>query len=141
MLSEGMIRMYSDNPTRGLTDGVEISESTQEFPLSVIVNTKEANHTIVKAALRCDSGFRTTGNTEISISGLNAGKWTVADDDHYLSEENADQLATFTSGLTISDSIGDTNHIVWFKVSTDGEEPAQVDTTVKIHVYGNTVPS
>lgn len=139
-MDEGAVRLYADNPTKNGTDGRDISESTQEFPLSVIVNTKSANHTIVKAALRCDLGFRTTGSTEIEFAGNTATKWQIADDDNFVDEEMA-EYATYHESLSIDDVIGDKNHIVWLKVSSGVDEEAQVDTSVKIRIHGNTVPA
>lgn len=139
-MENGAIRLYIENPMAGGTNGKEISESTQEFPLNVVVNTGEANHTIVKAALRCDTGYRTTGPTEITFSGATAARWQIADDDNFANEEMA-ELATFSDHLEIEDTIGDTNHIVWLKISATASEEAQVDTSVKIHLYGNAVPA
>ena len=139
-MDEGSIRLYIENPTRGRTDGQEVSESTQEFPVGVIVNTKTANYTIIKAALRCDAGFRTTGTTQITFTGETAARWQIADDDNYASEDFAQQ-ADYDYSLNIEESIGDTNHVVWLRISAVSDEPAQVDTSVRIRVYGNTVPA
>lgn len=139
-MNEGQIKLYTNNPTRGRTDGTLVSESSQLYPVGVIVNTNEANYTIVKAALRCDTGFRSTGDTEIAFEGRTGAMWQAADDDGYISSENAEQ-ATFTNPLIIDKTIGDTNHLIWLKVSSDGEEEAQVDTSVSIHVHGNAVPA
>ena len=137
---DGAIRLYIDNPTKGGTDGQEVSESSQEFPLGVIVNTKTDNYVVVKAALRCDSGFRTVGSTEIIFEGDTSARWQIADDDNYVNEEIAG-LADYGYSLVIDNIIGDTNHIIWLKISATDTEPAKVDTSVKVHVYGNTVPA
>lgn len=138
-MDEGTLELIMTNPTKGGTDGQVVSESTQQFPISVIVNTKYANHTIVKMALRCTSGHQTTGVTLLSFSGATASMWAVAPDDDYIDEEAAEE-ATYVDAMQITDVIGDTNYILWFKVSTDGEEDAMVDTSVVVNVYGHVVP-
>lgn len=135
-----LLRLYIDNPTKNDTDGTEASENTQAYPVTAIVNTRVANHIIIKAALRCDAGYKTTGVTQISFTGLTAARWEIADDDSYADEEQA-ELATFDEVLNISESIGDRNHIIWLKVSATADESAQVDTSVSINVYGRTVPA
>jgi hypothetical protein len=138
-MDEGTIELIMNNPTAGGTNGQVVSESTQQFPINVIVNTKYANFTIVKMALRCTEGHQTTGTTLVSFSGATASMWGVAPDDSYVDEAAAEE-ATFTESLQISSVIGDTNHIIWFKVSTDGTEDAMVDTSVVVNVYGHVVP-
>ena len=140
MAEEGKIELIIDNPTSGGADGRVASESTQEYPVNVIVDTREANHTIVKAALRCNSGFKTTGNTVVTFTGGTAARWQIADDDSYLDVEAAEE-ADYADSLILNSSIGDTNHLIWLKVSTDGAESAVVDTSVRINVYGRTVPA
>ena len=137
---EGAIELIMNNPTAGRTDGQIVSRSSQRFPINVIVNTKYANHTIVKMALRCTEGHMTTGVTLVSFSGATAAMWGVAPDDYYVDEQAAEE-ATYLNSIQISDVIDDTNHIIWFKVSTTGNESAMVDTSVVVHVYGHVVPS
>lgn len=139
-MDEGTLELIMNNPTRGGTDGQIVSESTQQFPINVIVNTKYANHTIVKMALRCTAGHKTTGVTLLSFSGATAAMWEVAPDDYYIDEAAAEE-ATYTESLQITDVIGDTNYVIWFKVSTDGTEDAMVDTSVVVDVYSHVVPA
>lgn len=136
---EGTIELLIDNPTAGATDGTPVSQSTQSYPVNVIINAAEANYAIVKAALRCTAGFESSGDVQISFSGGTTRFWGVADDDSYVDAEAA-ALADYDSTLTLQ-NIGDTNHIIWFKVSTDGTESSVVDTSVKINLYGRVVPT
>lgn len=138
-MDEGTIELIMNNPTAGGTNGQVVSESTQQFPINVIVNTKYANYTIVKMALRCTEGHQTTGITLVSFSGATAAMWKVAPDDSYVDEIEA-EAATYDDYIQITDVIGDTNKIIWFKVSTDGTEDAMVDTSVVVNVYGHVVP-
>ena len=139
-MEEGAIELIMNNPTAGRTDGQIVSRSTQRFPIHAIVNTKYANHTIVKMALRCTEGHESTGVTLVSFSGATAGMWGVAPDDSYVDERAAEEAA-YLDVIQINDVIGDTNYIIWFKVSTTGEESAMVDTSVVVHVYGHVVPA
>lgn len=138
-MDEGTIELIMGNPNGGDQSGVIVSERSQQFPVTAIVNTKFANHTILKMALRCSSGFQTVGTTLLSFTGATAAMWQVASDDYYVDESAAEE-ATYTDTLQIDDVIDDTNHIIWFKVSTDGVEGAVVDTSVVVNVYGMTVP-
>ena len=139
-MTEGKIELILDNPTRDKKDGSIASESTQDYPVNVIVNTKTANHTIFKVALRCTEGYRSTGIVNISAVGDMQARWGFAIDDYYPDEEAAES-ATYSRSLDISSTIKDTNFIIWAKVTTDGEEVAQVDTSVRLAVYGNVVPT
>ena len=62
-------------------------------------------------ALRCDTGYKTEGDTTISFSGTTADKWLIATDANY-ADAKAAAAATFATTLTIADSIGDTNKIL-----------------------------
>lgn len=139
-MSVPLLRLYINNPTRNGYDGQEASENSYDYPVTTIVNTREANHTLVKAALRCDAGWKTTGVTQISFTGATAARWEIADDDQYADAEQA-ELATYSDVLNLSSSIGDKNHIIWLKVSATATESAQVDTSVQINVYGRLVPA
>lgn len=136
---EGTIELLIDNPTAGGTDGTPVSQSTQSYPVNVIINAAESNYAIIKAALRCTSGFKSSGDVQISFSGGTTRFWGVAADDSYVDAEAA-AYATYSSTLTLQD-IGDTNHVIWFKVSTDGTESSVVDTSVKINLYGRVLPT
>lgn len=137
---EGKLELIIGHPTGGDTDGQVASQSTQQYPLNVIVDTGTTNYTIVKAALRCTEGYRTTGPWEVSLIGNTVRMWGVADDGDYADEEAAAE-ADFQQVLTGSDTITDRNHTIWFKAMTDGTEEAMVDTSVSVRVYGRTVPT
>jgi len=139
-MAEGQLKLVVDNPTESGTDGILASQSLQAYPVNVIINTGTANSTLFKCAIRCDVGWKTVGNWEISFVGTNANKWKVADGTGYITEEMA-EFATYASTLTSSTVVDNKNHILWLKASTDGTETAQVDTSVQIRVYGRCVPS
>lgn len=136
----GHLRLIINNPTQGGKDGTVTPIPTTTIPINAIVNTGEANHTLVKVALRCDVGHMTTGAWEVSFVGTTATRWSVADGVLYPTEELA-EAATYTPSLTLSNVISSTNHVLWLKASTDGAEDNAVDTSVLLRVWGRTVPN
>ena len=136
----GHLRLIINNPTQGGKDGTVTPIPAATIPINAIVNTGEANHSLVKVALRCDGGYMTTGEWEVSFVGTTAERWSVADGALYPTEELA-ETATYTSSLTLSDVIRNTNHVLWLKATTDGAEGSVVDTSVSLRVWGRTVPN
>ena len=138
-----MINLYTNNPTAAGKDGSLISqEMTQTSPLSMTVKAGESK--ACKVGIRCDTGYKTTGKTTLSFAywdgteykeaGGNIGKWFFAPDDNYTSEEAALSGATWSSTLNISDVIGDTNKIIWVKVTAGKNDSPITDNTVSICV-------
>ena len=136
----GNLRLVVNNPTNGGTDGELVDIEYTSIPINAIVNTGTANYSLVKIAVRCDSGYMTTGDWEISFTGDTASKWSVADGSAYPSEELA-EYATYSSSITLSDVVTTKNHVLWLKASTDGTEDNTVDTSVYLRLWGRTVPS
>ena len=136
----GHLRLITNNPTQGGTNGTVTPIPAATIPINAIVNTGTANHALVKVALRCDDGYMTTGEWEVSFVGTTAARWSVADGALYPTEESA-ETAVFSSSLTLSDVIHNTNRVLWLKASTDGTEENIVDTSVSLRVWGRTVPN
>jgi hypothetical protein len=134
----GHLRLVRNNPTGGGQDGEVIILPTSNIPINAIVNVGIANHTLVKLALRCDVGYSTTGDCELTFLGTNSDKWSIADGAMYPTMESA-ETATYTPSLVINTPINDRNHVIWLKASTDGNEPNMVDTSVSLRVWGRTV--
>jgi hypothetical protein len=139
-MPEGQLKLVVNNPTQNARDGTLASQSLQAYPVNVIINTGEANHTLFKAAVRCETGKQTVGPWEITFVGTTATRWTVADGTDYYDAEDA-EFATYGSSLTSSAVVGDKNHVIWLRAETNGSEPSQVDTSVQVRVYGRCVPS
>ena len=128
------LNLYTNNPTAAGTDGTVISLSgAQTAPVSVTLDAAKAESKIVKCAIRCEAGYKTTGNTVISFTGTNAGKWSIADDANY-SDATAAAAGTYASSLTISNEIGKTNKIFWLKAVSSSDENPTSDTSVSINV-------
>lgn len=120
------INLYMNNPTAGGTDGDIISSGdTETNPLSVTLdaaNSETSN--AIPVAIRCETGFKTTGNTVISFVGTNAAKWTVGDS----------ATGAFSSSLTIPDEIDTTNRLFYVKVTSSSDEEPANDTSTNIQV-------
>lgn len=136
----GHLRLITNNPTQGGTNGVVVPIPTATIPINAIVNVGLANHVLVKCALRCDDGYTTTGDVELSFVGDTKTKWSITDGAMFPTMESA-EMATYTPTLTLDSVINDRNHVIWLKASTDGDEPNMVDTTVSLRVWGRTVPN
>ena len=119
------INLYNGNPTVGLTDGNLVSTGgAQTNPVAFTLDASQSESATAKLALRCESGYHTTGNTVISFTGTSAGYWTVCDTEN----------GTYASTLTISTSIDTTNTIFWVKASSATTETPSVDTFVTLQV-------
>lgn len=136
----GILKLVTNNPTQNAKDGKLITLPTSTIPINIIVNTGEANHSLLKVAVRCDAGYQTTGPWEVSFVGTTASAWSVADGALYPNEELA-EAATFTSSLTLNSVVGEKNHVLWLKASTDGTEESVVDTSVSLRLWARTVPT
>ena len=140
------ISLYCGNPTAGGTDGTLISENmAQTSPLSVTLNATENEVKAMKVAIRCENGYRTTGNVVIGFkfwdgsayqeTGGNISKWKLAADNSY-TKDNVLESAAWGDSLTISDVIRSTNHCFWVRAESSSDEKPQTDKSVAIHVEG-----
>jgi len=126
------IHMYKDNPTAGETDGIQVSEQTENAPVTVTLTVagSDVESGAIKLALRCESGYQTSGDTTITPTGDSSDKWALAPD-------NGGSPGTFGSygdSLTISDTIGATNYIFWAKAKALASEDPQNDATVDLKI-------
>ena len=119
-----------NNPTAGGTDGTAVSlDGSETAPLSVILDAAANEAKTVKCAVRCGSGYKTSGDTTISFEGESATKWSAADTED----------GTFSSSLTISDSVGVTNRIFYIRAASSSDETPHKDTSVKIVLHATIV--
>lgn len=105
--------------------------TNEEAPLSVTLNaTNNEISTDQKLALRCETGYTTTGNTVITPTGTSAAKWALAPD-------NAGSPGTYGAygaALTITDAIGATNKLFWAKAKSTSDEIPVNDITVNFNL-------
>lgn len=118
-----LINIYKNNPTAGQTDGTLVSTGgAQTSP----IETGELDAAIneqtdpIKLAIRCETGYQTTGETTITPVTATAERWQLAPD-------NGGQPGTWLDwgdSLVIPGVIGDTNTIFWARVrAVDTENP------------------
>ncbi len=119
------INIYKGNPTADGTDGTAVStDGTNTAPVSVTLDASTSASQVIPLAIRTESGFHTSGNTVISATGTNAGKW------QFCLTENG----TYASSVTISGSISNTNDIFYAKASSLNSEELAIDRSVSIRV-------
>ena len=124
------IGLYMNNPTAGGTDGTAVSlDGSETAPLSVILDAAANEAKTVKCAVRCGSGYKTSGDTTISFEGESATKWSAADTEG----------GTFSASLTISDSVGATNRVFYIKAASSSDETPHKDTSVKIVLHATII--
>lgn len=124
------IHIYNGTVTAGGTDGTEISyEGALTNPISFTLDAATAESKTQAIAIRCDSGFSTSGNTVVSFTGTNADKWSVS----------ATENGTYASTLTIMTAIGATNTVIYVKADSAATETPTNDTSVKISVAATIV--
>ena len=128
------INLYTGNPTAGGTDGTAVSAGdTETSPVSVTLNATKAETAIVKCALRCDTGYKTSGDTKITFTGTSSTKWQIAADNSY-ADATAAAAATFATSLTIPTAIDATNTVVWLKALSSADESPANDTGTDLQV-------
>ena len=133
-MANAYINLYTGTVTAGGTDGTAVSTGdTEASPVSVTLNATNSETAIVKCALRCETGYKTSGDTKITFTGTSAAKWQVAADNSY-ADATAAAAATFASTLTISTSIAATNTVVWLKALSSADESPANDTGTDLKV-------
>lgn len=124
-MANAFINLYGGNPTAGETDGTIIStDGSQTAPLVVTLDASQNEVKTVKLAIRCESGYQTTGNTIIQDNNDTNDRWK------FCLTENG----TFDDSITISNVISDTNTIFYAQVSSSNSESPARDTSVSIRV-------
>ena len=145
------LKVYTGSVTSGAKDGTEISsEHTMTKPLTTTLDSSKAEAKCIKCAIRCDTGFETSGTTTLGFMYWNGSayvatggaidKFQIAQDDGY-TNDNVAGNASWSSSIDIANKIGDTNVLFWIKISsTQGETPAK-DDTIALTVKGTVVAS
>jgi len=141
-MANAYINLYKGNPTAGLVDGTLVStDGANTAPFTFTIDASKGESEVQKAALRCEPGYLTTGNTTISAYDIDTtddsdhtNYWGFAADNNYADANAANAAATFTPTLTIEDSIEVVNKVFWIKASSTTGEPPQNDRTVGLEV-------
>ena len=124
------IHLYQENPTIGLTDGVQVSEAgTQTSPISFTLNaTSNEIGSSLKCAIRTDSGFQTTSgvSTTITPTGTNYTMWRLSLDNITWSD--------WGLVLTISSQITPINIILYVQAKSVSTETPMNDVSTTLQV-------
>ena len=130
-MANGYINFYKDNPTAGGTDGSQISLDGQgTAPLTFSLDASENESKTAPVALRCESGYQTSGLTTISFSGTTAGKWSAC----------KTQGGTYTPSLVLT-QVGATNVVFYVKAASASTEAPGNDTSVSMIAATTIIPS
>lgn len=127
-----LIHVYQGSVTSGGTDGTKVSEGTETAPIIVgpLNATNNEESSAIKLAIRCDTGYNSSGNTVITPTGTTADKWALAPDN----EGVAGVFGAYGSALTISSVIGTTNTLFWVKAKALSTENPSNDASVDLVV-------
>ena len=131
------INIYTGNPNAGGTDGTLISYGgSQTSPLAVTLDKTKSEATVVKCAVRCDTGYALSGDLKLSLSGATASKWKLSPDDKTFTDTDKVLASTNWSDFISLKGIGNTNTVFWVKVSCSPDEAVARDTSVSIVATG-----
>jgi len=138
------IKLYTDTPTSGDTDGTLVSSGTDASPVDSGAITVPAasfeNGSWVKLALRCDAGYETRLDSGIHakvtlVDGAHLDKWQLAPDDSGSPDTlNATDWDVPETELDFTVQIDDTNTIFWARARVEHTEDAANDTSVTFRV-------
>ena len=130
-MANAYMNIYMGNPTAGGTDGTVVSlDGVQSSPVAFTLDATRNESGTQTLALRCASGYKTSGNTTITFSGTTAAKWKVSADG-----------TTWADSIVIASEIAETNTLFYVKAtSSDDEEPAN-DISVLVDVTAIVLPS
>ena len=131
-MANAYINLYKGSPTAGGTDGTLVSlDGVGTSPVSFTLDATQSESGKQAVALRCESGYTTSGDTTIEASGTNAARWSFC----------ATENGAYASTLTISTAIGATNTVFWVQATSTSSESPGTDTSVTIDVTAVIVPT
>lgn len=138
-----LIKFYNGTVTAGDVDGTELSEGTNDNPLTFTLNAAENESACAKIAVRCKDGYETYGETKICAyhnsgsgyepTGGNVDKWSFALDNNYKSADEALKSATWKDSIVIADTIKDKNTVFWVKATSNSAEAPQNDISTVLY--------
>ena len=129
------IHIFMNNPTAGAVDGTEISSGDNTLPLTFLLDASESESQAEKCAVRCDTGYKISGNLSIYFEGTSSAKWQVATDNNFSDSADALTSADWQNSITLSD-VAAANVIFWVKATSSSDENPQNDTSVKLKADG-----
>lgn len=119
--------VYQGSVTASGTDGTAVSEGTETSAITFTLNATNNEESSSKTlAIRCDTGYNTTGNTTISLTGTTAAKWALS--------LNGSTWETYGSPITITSTIGTTNTLFYIKAKAVDTETPVNDVSVDLSI-------
>lgn len=111
-----LLKVYTGSPTAGGTNGTEVSEEhvlTSPISASLIVSATTGASAAIKCALRCTSGYQTTGDTALSFKqyssgayvAYSGGKYKLAADNGYAETAVAGSITHTPIGVISGDVV------------------------------------
>ena len=126
------INVYTGSVSVGAKDGTIVStNSDQTSPIAVILDATQSETKYIKCAIRTEAGYKTVGNTVITLNGTNAAKWGIAIDKNYT--DSSASGATYGNSITISTELANTNTIFWLKAMSSSDEKPAHDQSVMLN--------
>jgi hypothetical protein len=131
------IHVYTGTVTAGGTNGTAVSEGTGAAPITTAVLSASSNEvgSWIKCAVRCDTGYKTSGTTTITPTGTTAAKWDLAPDN----AGSAGTAVGYGNALSIATEIGATNTLFWTRAKATSDEAPVNDTSVDLVVAATIV--
>ncbi len=125
------INLYMGNPSEGGTEGTIVSlDGNRTSPVTFTLDATEEESGVQALALRCEEGYSTIGDTEITFTGETASKWSASLDGAHYSES-----------VTISSPITAQNTLFYVRATSSNDENPKNDTSVCIKVTAKVVPT
>ncbi len=127
-----LINLYKDNPSVGMTDGVLVSAGGDfSSPISFTLDAGQNESAVMKLAVRCQTGYQTSGDTIIQDQNDSADRLKLS-----LTESGG-----WSDSLTFNQTIGATNVVFFLKASSSSSEMPQLDRTASLKVTATLVPA
>ena len=120
-----LINIYSGTVTAGGTNGTQVSTSgTYTAPVDISLDAQQNESKTVALAIRCESGYVTTGTTTISDVSDTNDRWKLC----------WTQNGTFADSITTEDVIGATNKLFYIKASSVSTELPTLDRSASLQI-------
>lgn len=120
-----LIGIYKSNPTEGGTDGTAVSAAGNfSSPISFTLDASQSEVAVQKLAIRCNSGYKTSGTTTISDNNDTADRLKLS------FSENSGWADT----LTINESISSINKVFYIKATSSSSELPTLDRSASLKV-------
>lgn len=120
----GLINIFKNNPTVGLTDGASISPAGDfSSPIQFSLDAAQNESAVQKLAIRCNSGYRTSGNVTI----------TDNNDTNDRIKLSLTENGTWSDTLTIG-GVSDVNTVFYIKASSASTELPTLNRSASLKV-------